>query len=283
MRLLLFSDLHNNASAANDIVRDSDRVDVVIGAGDFCNMHRGLDAAIAILSRIDRPTILVPGNAETTDELLGACANWPNAHILHGTAVTIEGIPFFGIGGGIPVTPFGSWSYDFSEDAAEQLLKPCPPGCVFVSHSPPKDVVDASSTRKGLGSCGDSRGDPSFSSAPCRVWPHSRQRRTRRDARQHRRRERRAEVSEDLRAGSVARWKLGRALGGKTLARSASEDDVTLDARRSKPQLAENDAQPVRTRVTHGCRPSCATDSRCRRSRAVYTANAARHPSRRGR
>lgn len=152
MRLLLFSDLHNNASAANDIVRDSDRVDVVIGAGDFCNMHRGLDAAIAILSRIDRPTILVAGNAETTEELQSACSNWPNAHVLHGTEVTIEGIPFFGIGGGIPVTPFGSWSYDFSEDAAEQLLKPCPPGCVFVSHSPPKDLVDASSTRKGLGS-----------------------------------------------------------------------------------------------------------------------------------
>lgn len=152
MRLLLFSDLHNNAAVARDIVRDSRRVDVVIGAGDFCNMHRGLDSVVSILSRIERPSILVPGNAETTDELQTACRIWPSAHILHGSSVVIDGVTFFGIGGGIPVTPFGSWSYDFTESEAESLLASCPAGCVFVSHSPPKEVLDASSTRNGLGS-----------------------------------------------------------------------------------------------------------------------------------
>src|SRR5207247_10447169 len=49
---------------------------------------------------------------------------------------------FFGIGGGIPVTPFGAWSYDFTEEQAQELLQNCPARCVLVSHSPPKGAVD---------------------------------------------------------------------------------------------------------------------------------------------
>ena len=30
---------------------------------------------------------------------------------------------FFGLGGGVPVTPFGSWSYDFTEEQAEELRR----------------------------------------------------------------------------------------------------------------------------------------------------------------
>jgi len=71
---------------------------------------------------------------------------------LHGTQVTVEDITFFGIGGGIPVTPFGSWSYDFSEDQASDLLRDCPPGCILISHSPPKGLLDLSSDGRRLGS-----------------------------------------------------------------------------------------------------------------------------------
>jgi Icc-related predicted phosphoesterase len=59
---------------------------------------------------------------------------------------------FYGIGGGIPITPFGSWSYDFSEDEASQLLKGCPPGGVLISHSPPNGILDISSDGRHLGS-----------------------------------------------------------------------------------------------------------------------------------
>lgn len=152
MRLLLFSDLHCDESAANDIVRDSARVDVVVGAGDYCNIHRGLDRIIAILSRIDRPCILVAGNNETTDELREACWNHANLHVLHGESHEIDGVTFFGIGGGIPCTPFGDWSYDFTEEEAAKLLTDCPPEAVLISHSPPKGALDVSSSGKSLGS-----------------------------------------------------------------------------------------------------------------------------------
>jgi Icc-related predicted phosphoesterase len=50
------------------------------------------------------------------------------------------------------VTPFGAWSYDFDEGEAAALLADCPIGCVLVSHSPPKGVVDVSSRGQSLGS-----------------------------------------------------------------------------------------------------------------------------------
>ena len=42
--------------------------------------------------------------------------------MLHGSGVGIGGVEFFGIGGGIPTTPFGAWSYDFTENEAAELL-----------------------------------------------------------------------------------------------------------------------------------------------------------------
>lgn len=152
MKLLLFSDLHANYNAAQILCERARHVDIVIGAGDFANAGRGLTSCIALLSTMERPTILVAGNNETTDDLCAACANWSDAHVLHGTSLTIAGVTFFGIGGGIPVTPFGSWSYDFTEEQASILLTPCPAGCVLISHSPPYEAVDVSSRGTHLGS-----------------------------------------------------------------------------------------------------------------------------------
>ena len=77
---------------------------------------------------------------------------WESARVLHGRRVSIAEIPFFGIGGGIPITPFGSWSYDFTEDEALELMRDCPGNGVLVSHSPPKGVLDLSSDGRNLGS-----------------------------------------------------------------------------------------------------------------------------------
>lgn len=152
MKLLLFSDLHADAAAARDLVRRSHSADVVIGAGDFGNVRRELRVCLDVLRTIDRPTVLVAGNNESTEELAGACRGWPQAHVLHGSGVTLAGVSFFGIGGGIPVTPFGAWSYDFTEEQAAALLAPCPAGCVLVSHSPPQGAVDQTSRGESLGS-----------------------------------------------------------------------------------------------------------------------------------
>lgn len=151
-RLLLFSDVHNDHDACRRLVHRASEADVVVGAGDFCVARRGLDDSISVLSAIDVPTVLVPGNSESADELRTACRGWAAARVLHGERCTIDGIPFFGIGGGIPITPFGAWSYDISEAEAEKILAGCPEEAVLVSHSPPQDVVDRDSRGRHLGS-----------------------------------------------------------------------------------------------------------------------------------
>ena len=152
MKLLLFSDLHCDARAAHHIVERSAEADVVVGAGDFATVRRGLERTVDVLRAIDKPTVLVPGNSESDVELADACRGWPRAHVLHGSGVAIAGVDFWGLGGGVPVTPFGDWSFDFTEQQAEGLLAGCPQGAVLVSHSPPKGAVDVSSSGASLGS-----------------------------------------------------------------------------------------------------------------------------------
>jgi Icc-related predicted phosphoesterase len=152
MRILAFSDLHRDRAASQRIVELSRQVDVVVGAGDYATVRRGLQSVIEILSAIERPTVLVCGNSEDDRELREACRDWPSAHVLHGDGVEIDGVPFFGLGGAVPITPFGAWSFDLSEQEAEALLSDCPSGCVLISHSPPKGLVDVSSTGISLGS-----------------------------------------------------------------------------------------------------------------------------------
>lgn len=152
MKLLLFSDLHCDAPAAQAIVDRAAEVDVVIGAGDFATCRKGIEITINVLRAIDRPTVLVPGNGESVEELAAACDGWESAHVLHGTGTTIRDVPFFGLGGGVPVTPFGDWSYDFTEEQAAKLLADCPKWAVLVSHSPPQGVVDLDASGNHLGS-----------------------------------------------------------------------------------------------------------------------------------
>lgn len=152
MRILAFSDLHRNLGRAHSIVERSREADMVVGAGDYATVRRGLGEVIAVLRAIDKPTVLVCGNSETDAELREACRGWSSAHVLHGNSVTLSGVTFFGLGGAVPITPFGPWSYDLSEPEAEALLQLCPPGAVLVTHSPPKGLLDRSSGGLSLGS-----------------------------------------------------------------------------------------------------------------------------------
>jgi Icc-related predicted phosphoesterase len=128
-------------------VERSEEADVLVGAGDFAVMRHGIDDVIGILREVDKPAVLVPGNGESDAELREACAGWASAHVLHGNVVTLEGTPFFGIGAGIPVTPFGEWSFDLTEDEADVLLADCPEHGVLISHSPPHGHVDEAGGR----------------------------------------------------------------------------------------------------------------------------------------
>lgn len=151
MRLLAFSDLHCDLAGAERLVAASEDADVVVGAGDFASVHSGLERTIDALRAIERPTVLVPGNNETEDALRRACEGWEAATILHGEGATIDGVEFWGLGAGVPITPW-DWSFDLDEPEAEAMLVGAPEGCVLIVHSPPRGHVDVSSAGRHLGS-----------------------------------------------------------------------------------------------------------------------------------
>jgi uncharacterized protein len=151
MKLLAFSDLHRNLAQAARLVEMSADADVVVGAGDFASVHEGLEETIGALAPIETPTILVPGNNETVDALRGAAGGWSAATVLHGEAATIGGVEFFGLGAGVPTTPW-DWSFDLSEEEAAAMLAPTPEGCVLVLHSPPFGHCDGGDPDTHFGS-----------------------------------------------------------------------------------------------------------------------------------
>ena len=151
MRLLAFSDLHVDTAQAGRLVDASSDAEVVLGVGDFASVHSGLDETIGVLRRITKPAILVPGNNETEDALRAACDGWDSAVVLHGESTEIDGVPFFGLGAGVPVTPW-DWSFDLTEEEAAEKLSACPEGCVLAVHSPPRGHVDTSGAGEHLGS-----------------------------------------------------------------------------------------------------------------------------------
>ena len=150
MRILAFSDLHLARSRAADLVAASAGADLVIGAGDFCNMRQGLAEAMDLLAGMQAPFVAVPGNAESVDELRTAAD--PGVTVLHGEGCEIGGLRLFGLGYGVPVTPFGSWSCDLTEGFAADLLAGCEAADILITHSPPNGVADRTSAGQSVGS-----------------------------------------------------------------------------------------------------------------------------------
>lgn len=142
MRLLLCSDIHCDLGAARSLVERSATADVLVCAGDLAVMRTGLQKTVDVVAGASAPTVLVAGNGESYEELRDACAGWPTACVLHGSGCEVAGIAFWGLGGAVPVTPFGPWSYDLTEEEAAALLAGCPEGGVLVTHSPPLGHVD---------------------------------------------------------------------------------------------------------------------------------------------
>lgn len=151
MRVLAFSDLHTDLDRTARLVELSRDCDLVIGAGDFASVHEGLGETIEALSAIEAPTVVVPGNNETADALREVCASWSSATVLHGEGTRIAGRDVFGLGGGIPVTPW-DWSFDLTDEEATAALEQCPRGALLVLHSPPRGHCDRSGSGESLGS-----------------------------------------------------------------------------------------------------------------------------------
>lgn len=152
MRILAFSDLHRNTNNAQLIVAAAATADIVIGAGDFATEGLGLSDTFEILKALTIPTIIIPGNHDNPSELQQNCQNHKNMYFLHGNAVTINGIIFFGLGYEIPISNDKPWNQGIKESEAATLLKACPESSVLITHTPPFGVADLQTNGQHEGS-----------------------------------------------------------------------------------------------------------------------------------
>lgn len=152
MKILAFSDTHRDVGKTRSILAGAQDADVLVGAGDFGTAGRGMYEIIEVIAAENIPTVLVHGNHDNAAELIQICAAFPNIHLLHGQAVEIAGIPFFGIGGEIPRRHGETWNEAMSEDAAAKLLCACPDHAVLVTHTPPYECADLQRNGKHEGS-----------------------------------------------------------------------------------------------------------------------------------
>lgn len=137
MKILAFSDLHNDIAAAKHIVQASNSADVVIGAGDFATHCKGASDTIDILRAIKVPTIFVSGNHDNLEELKQLCLDLENFYLLHGNSILVAGQVFFGLGCEIPRNSDADWNEFLSEEDATALLSQCKEGAILITHSPP--------------------------------------------------------------------------------------------------------------------------------------------------
>ncbi|MGZ9809495.1 metallophosphoesterase family protein [Pseudoroseicyclus sp. H15] len=147
MKVLAASDLHGDLAAARAIVEAAPKADLVLIAGDLAHAEDGLGPIMEVLAPLGDKALLVPGNAETLDDLRAATS----LTVLHGEEIERAGLIVVGLGGAVP--PLGlAGSWDVSEAEAEQLLAPYDTCDILLTHAPPKGVADSPSAGGHVGS-----------------------------------------------------------------------------------------------------------------------------------
>lgn len=142
MKILAFSDLHRDRTAARAIVDASVDADIVVGAGDFGTRGEGTNETLEILRETAIPIVLVSGNHDDFGSLQSFCADWETGHLLHGAEFVTGGTCFFGLGHEIPRRNQSDWNAFLNEEDATGMLAPCPQGAVLITHSPPLGTAD---------------------------------------------------------------------------------------------------------------------------------------------
>ncbi|MDD1673930.1 MAG: metallophosphoesterase [Methanomicrobiales archaeon] len=141
MSVLLIADLHGQVDKIDSFL--GLEPDLVIISGDIT--HFGpIDSALDVLSRIEVPCFVVPGNCDPR-EILDIFEE-SNAVSLHGSAMTVGRLSIAGIGGSNP-TPFNC-PFELSEEEIDTILSSAIKAMdramyhVLVSHAPPKGALD---------------------------------------------------------------------------------------------------------------------------------------------
>lgn len=145
-RLLIFSDIHNDAKALEKLMEID--ADYYFCAGDLVSWARGLDKMGEILKRRGERMHVLPGNHESESDIAAFCERFGFVNF-HGRLMEIDGVHVAGLGYSSP-TPFHTPGEYSEEEIASRLagfagLNPL----VLICHAPPIDTT-LDRVREGL-------------------------------------------------------------------------------------------------------------------------------------
>jgi Icc-related predicted phosphoesterase len=141
IRVLLLADLHGRYGKLEAFLALDP--DLIIIAGDITHFGPCEDAT-GLLSRIEVPTLVIPGNCDPREIL--ECLEDSDAVSLHGSLITLGKLTLAGIGGSNR-TPFGT-PFELTEEEIDVLLAETTGRMeknthnILVTHAPPRGTLD---------------------------------------------------------------------------------------------------------------------------------------------
>jgi Icc-related predicted phosphoesterase len=137
MKLLIFSDIHNDLRALQKLMDiEADRY---IAAGDLVSWARGLDAAGEVMKAKAEKVLVLPGNHESVRDIGLFCEKFKFRNF-HEQSFEADGFQVAGLGYSNP-TPFNTPG-EYSEAELEEKLLPFAAlkPLVLICHCPPKNT-----------------------------------------------------------------------------------------------------------------------------------------------
>lgn len=131
MKILAFTDVHENLSAFKKIEKKASQADLLICAGDLTMFEMHIGPMMKRLSKIKKPTLMIPGNHETSSVLKKYCSFHKNIIYIHKKLHKYKDYYFLGWGGG---------GFSYVEQEFEQLIKKINikgKKVILVTHAPP--------------------------------------------------------------------------------------------------------------------------------------------------
>lgn len=100
MKILAFTDVHENLSALKEIEKKADKADILVCAGDLTIFETHIEPMMKRLSKINKPVLMIPGNHETPAVLKKYCSFYKNIIFIHKKLYKFNEYHFLGWGGG---------------------------------------------------------------------------------------------------------------------------------------------------------------------------------------
>jgi hypothetical protein len=146
MRVLIFSDIHNDLTALGRLIRTE--ADYYIAAGDLVSWGKGLDRCGEALEERGEKVWVLPGNHESAEQISSFCDKF-GLRNFHGQLIEAGGRRFGGLGYSSP-TPFQTPG-EYSEDELRTRLLPFSgvEGLIMICHAPPQGT-ELDQIRPGL-------------------------------------------------------------------------------------------------------------------------------------